>query len=132
MDQQLDLLQPAPPGPSTSPQVVTAEGLALRYWPLWLADATTVLEQLRVEVPWKQEQITLFGKTHPIPRLTCWMGDPGCHYTYSGVRNGIEPWSARVQQLREQVEAAVGCRFNSLLLNNLFADILVNFAPIGL
>lgn len=86
MDQQLDLLQPAPPGRSNSPQVVTAEGLALRYWPLWLADAATVLEQLRVEVPWKQEQITLFGKTHPIPRLTCWMGDPGCHYTYSGVR----------------------------------------------
>jgi alkylated DNA repair dioxygenase AlkB len=46
------------------------------------------------------------------------MGDPGCHYTYSGVRNGIEPWSARVQQLREQVERAAGCRFNSLLLNH--------------
>lgn len=118
MDQQLDLLQPAPPGRSNSPQVVTAEGLALRYWPLWLADAATVLEQLRVEVPWKQEQITLFGKTHPIPRLTCWMGDPGCHYTYSGVRNEIEPWSARVQQLRQQVEIAAGCRFNSLLLNH--------------
>jgi len=118
MDQQLELLQPSPPGPSTSPQVVTAAGLALRYWPLWLAEAAVVLDQLRLEVPWKQEHITLFGKTHPIPRLTCWMGDPGCHYTYSGLRNAIEPWSASVQPLREQVEAAAGCRFNSLLLNH--------------
>ena len=116
MEHQLDFLQPTPP--AGTPQVVTGAGLAVRFWPLWLADAASWLVHLRAEVPWRQEQITLFGRTHPIPRLTCWMGGPGCHYTYSGVRQTIEPWTASVQQLRRQVEAAAGCRFNSLLLNH--------------
>lgn len=116
MEHQLDLLQPTPP--DGTPRVVTREGLALRYWPFWLADAASWLVQLRTDVPWRQEHITLFGRTHPIPRLTCWMGDPGCHYSYSGVRQAIEPWTASLQQLRRQVEAAAGCRFNSLLLNH--------------
>ena len=33
------------------------------------------------------------------------------------MRNAIEPWSPRLQQIREQLEAEAGCRFNSLLLN---------------
>ena len=45
------------------------------------------------------------------------MGDPGCSYTYSGVRNAIEPWAPVVNQLRELVEEQVGTHFNSLLLN---------------
>ncbi len=114
MDQQLNLLHPDPPAgfPHHS-----ADGLELRHAPGWLANADQHLLDLHHTVPWKQEHITLFGRTHPIPRLTCWMGDPGCHYTYSGVRNAIEPWTDNVQRLREQVEAAAGCRFNSLLLN---------------
>jgi alkylated DNA repair dioxygenase AlkB len=93
-------------------------GLALRFWPGWAAaDADALLERLRGEVPWKQERLTLFGRTHPLPRLTCWVGEPGCSYTYSGVANAIEPWSPLLQHLRERVERATGCRFNSLLLN---------------
>jgi len=115
MNLQLDLLgagQPTPPS-----RVHEHQGLRLRLWPRWLEAAADEQQILADEVPWKQETITLFGRTYPIPRLTCWMGDPGCHYTYSGVRNKLEPWSPRVQELRAMVEAAVGCRFNSLLLN---------------
>ncbi|WP_411872043.1 alpha-ketoglutarate-dependent dioxygenase AlkB family protein [Vulcanococcus limneticus] len=114
MDHQLDLLHPAP---LPSFQTIQADGLALRSWPSWLEDADRWLALLLEQVPWKQDQITLFGRTHPLPRLTCWMGDPGCHYTYSGVRNPIEAWSPAVQELKDRVETAVGCRFNSLLLN---------------
>ncbi len=117
MSHQLDLLAPDPAPPPSGLHDLRAEGLALRHGPGWLAEADQHLAALLREVPWKQEQITLFGRTHPIPRLTCWMGDPGCHYTYSGVRNAIEPWAPRVQELREQLEAVAGCRFNSLLLN---------------
>ncbi|HYP02917.1 MAG TPA: alpha-ketoglutarate-dependent dioxygenase AlkB [Cyanobium sp.] len=104
--------QPTPPC-----HVHEREGLKVRSWPRWLEAAADHQQVLSEEVPWKQEMITLFGRTTPIPRLSCWMGDPGCHYTYSGVRNQLEPWSPRVQELRLKVEEAVGCRFNSLLLN---------------
>ncbi|MCT0198261.1 alpha-ketoglutarate-dependent dioxygenase AlkB [Synechococcus sp. CS-1325] len=117
MSRQLDLLAPEPVPSGEVEHVVRADGLVVRHRPGWLAEADHHLSALLQEVPWKQEQITLFGRTHPIPRLTCWMGDPGCHYTYSGVRNAIEAWTPGLQALREQVEAEAGCPFNSLLLN---------------
>lgn len=81
------------------------EGLALRHWPGWLGaeKANAYLKQLLKEVPWKQEQIKLFGRQHPLPRLTCWMADPGCGYCYSGLQNVVENWTPTAQTIREQV-----------------------------
>jgi alkylated DNA repair dioxygenase AlkB len=112
---QLDLLGGSHPIPAC--RVLEREGLRVRSWQEWLQASADQQQALTEEVPWKQETITLFGRTHPLPRLTCWMGDPGCHYSYSGVRNQLEPWSPHVQELRLRVEEVVGCRFNSLLLN---------------
>ncbi|MCP9888024.1 alpha-ketoglutarate-dependent dioxygenase AlkB [Cyanobium sp. ATX 6A2] len=94
-------------------------GLRLRHWSAWLTPerAETLERQLAAEVPWKQEAITLYGRRHPLPRLTCWMADPGCGYRYSGLENVPEPWSSAAAQLRQELEALCGWRFNSLLLN---------------
>ncbi len=94
-------------------------GLRLRHWPAWLppARAAELLAALQAEVPWKQEAITLYGRRHPLPRLTCWMADPGCGYRYSGLSNVIEPWSPATAELRLALEQLTGWRFNSLLLN---------------
>ena len=92
-------------------------GLRLRLWSRWLPEPEAIAATVRLEVPWKQEQITLWGRTHPLPRLTCWMGDPGCAFTYSGVRDRIEAWTPAVRLLKSRVEAELGVRFNSLLLN---------------
>ncbi|MDA0887170.1 MAG: alpha-ketoglutarate-dependent dioxygenase AlkB [Cyanobacteria bacterium] len=91
----------------------------LRHWPAWLppARAAELLAALQAEVPWKQEAITLYGRRHPLPRLTCWMADPGCGYRYSGLSNVIEPWSPATAELRLALEQLTGWRFNSLLLN---------------
>lgn len=123
--QQLSLLGPGlpPVDPASSshsdPHAPTIErpGLRLRLWPRWLAEPVLWQQRLEQEVAWRQEQITLWGRTHPLPRLTCWMGDPGCAYTYSGVNNVVVPWSAAVQELRQRIEEQVGWSFNSLLLN---------------
>ncbi len=117
MTHQLDLLASEPPPPQGGLRELRAQGLELGHGPGWLPEADRHLAALRDSVPWKQEEITLFGRRHPIPRLTCWMGDPGCHYTYSGVRNAIEAWSAPVLAIKAEVEAVAGSRFNSLLLN---------------
>jgi len=114
--EQGDLLSP-PDGRASPWQLLERPGLRLRHRCCWLADAATIRAELLQEVPWQQEQITLWGKTHPLPRLTCWMADPGCAYTYSGLRNLPRPWTAAVARLRAMVEAEAGCRFNSLLLN---------------
>lgn len=115
MPLQADLFQAATA--TAGWQRLERPGLRLRHWPGWLADAHVIRAALLAEVPWQQERITLWGRTHPLPRLTCWMADPGCSYTYSGLRNTPHPWTAEVSRLRQRVEAASGCRFNSLLLN---------------
>jgi alkylated DNA repair dioxygenase AlkB len=112
---QLELLGASQPGGGAL--LLERPGLRLRHWRGWLAQPEAVREALRQEVPWRQERITLWGQTHPLPRLTCWMADPGCSYTYSGLRNAPTAWTETVSRLRSLVEAQAGCRFNSLLLN---------------
>jgi alkylated DNA repair dioxygenase AlkB len=68
-------------------------------------------------VSWQQDHITLYGKSMPLPRLTAWYGDPGNAYTYSGIQMQPTPWNQPLLEIKSQVEAVAGTRFNSVLLN---------------
>jgi alkylated DNA repair dioxygenase AlkB len=105
--------------PSSEREIDVRRAPLVRRFPGWLhaAEADRRLAELLAEVPWKQEHITLFGRRHAMPRLSCWMADPGCDYRYSDLQNVIEPWCHAASELRERVSAELGCRFNSLLLN---------------
>ena len=101
-------------------------GLLLHHWPSWLqglprgagaAASADLLKQLPEGLPWRQPVVRVYGRSHPVPRLTCWIGDPGCHYRYSGLLEPPLPWSEPLLNLRRQVEAHLGVAFNSLLLN---------------
>jgi len=83
----------------------------------WGEPTDRLLARLIAEIPWRQQSITLFGKTHMQPRLICWMGEPGCTYRYSGARWEPEPWHPLVDALRVRVEALSDARFNAVLLN---------------
>jgi len=87
-----------PPPDVTHPEL-RAAGLALRHCPGWLVQPDQLFQQLIAAVPWRQEHIRLFGRTHSLPRLTCWMADPGCGYRYSGLSNVIGATSAPSERL---------------------------------
>ncbi|AMM51116.1 2OG-Fe(II) oxygenase [Rufibacter sp. DG15C] len=72
---------------------------------------------LEQEVAWRQEEIKLFGKSIPQPRLTAWYGDEGKSYTYSGLTWQPLPWLPILSQLREKLLETTGISFNSVLLN---------------
>lgn len=80
-------------------------------------DPAELLGELVSDTPWRQDTVTLWGKTHPQPRLTAWYGDRECAYRYSGIR--LEPfvWTSRLSDLRDRAEQIAGVRFNSVLLN---------------
>jgi len=105
--------------PVVGDHAIERPGLRLHHWRPWLTPqrADALERQLGAEVPWKQEAITLYGRRHLLPRLTCWMADPGCGYRYSGLDNVLEPWSPAAEQLRQALQELTGWRFNSLLLN---------------
>ena len=81
--------------------------------------AERAYEELRADVDWQVETYVMYGREIPSPRLTAWFGDIDSVYTYSGVRHEPNPWASMplISALRASVEAAVGARFNSVLLN---------------
>lgn len=78
-------------------------------------EADLALSRLLAETPWKQGEITLFGRKHREPRLTAWYGD--APYTYSGRTVNPAPWTKTLRELKGRVEEASRARFNSVLIN---------------
>ena len=100
---------------------IERSGLQLRHWPGFLQQqgrpCGALRRQFSEELPWQQPLVTVYGRQHPTPRLCCWVADPGCHYRYSGQSQVISPWTPPLTDLRQLLEAQLGVRFNSLLLN---------------
>ena len=92
----------------------------LQYHPLLFdsQEQSLLMNALQEEIPWKQEHIKLFGKTHPTPRLTAWHGDTHCVYKYSGVVNQPFPWTPSLLIIKTRIESlSNGTTFNCVLLN---------------
>ncbi len=81
------------------------------------ADADRLFDTLTLNLPWQQKQIRMFGKWINLPRLTCWVGDPGCSYTYSGLTESPLPWTPELLEIRQLLleQASIIC--NSVLAN---------------
>ena len=78
-------------------------------------DPDALLRRLLAECEWRQERVTVYGKSWPQPRLSAWYGDYG--YSYSGIRLHPLPWTGLLRSLKSRVERLTGCEFNSVLLN---------------
>lgn len=87
--------------------------------PGWLppAEAEALGGRLVAEVPWTVHRIRMFGRWVDSPRLSCWMGDPGIAYRYSGALFEPTPWHPALRDLLPPLEAACGAPFNSVLIN---------------
>jgi alkylated DNA repair dioxygenase AlkB len=74
-------------------------------------------QRLLKEIEWQQDYIRLYGKSVRLPRLTAWYGDRGSSYNYSGIGMNPSPWTDLLLELKNKVESASECLFNSVLLN---------------
>jgi alkylated DNA repair dioxygenase AlkB len=87
--------------------------------PDWLprTEADTLMETLLTELPWEVHRIRMFGRVVDSPRLSCWIGDPGASYAYSGTRFEPHPWPDVLLPIRERASATCGEDFDSVLAN---------------
>jgi len=76
-----------------------------------------LLHELINDTVWRQEEITLYGKTHRQPRLSAWYGGKEINYCYSGISMQPRPWSQTLLSLKARIESLVARSFNSVLLN---------------
>jgi alkylated DNA repair dioxygenase AlkB len=85
----------------------------------WLAagEADALFEALRAAVPWDVHRIRMFGRVVDSPRLSCWIGDPGTGYRYSGTHFEPNPWPVALRPIRARLAEELRIDFNSVLAN---------------
>jgi alkylated DNA repair dioxygenase AlkB len=105
---------PADPGTNLLPH----DGL-VHYHPSFIPSSETdrYLRELTDEIPWKHDEVTMFGKTIITARKVAWFGNPGLDYAYSGKTKSPLPWSELLLELKMMTEEKTGHLFNSCLLN---------------
>ncbi len=80
-------------------------------------DSLLIFKELAEKISWKQEYIELFGKRHPVPRLSAWYGDKGLSYTYSNITMNPNEWNPLLLKIKKTIETKSNHNFNSVLLN---------------
>jgi alkylated DNA repair dioxygenase AlkB len=110
-------------------QLLAFGGSAIEHLPIADADISLyqqvdlgqsyddLLLELINDTEWRQEEITLYGKTHWQPRLSAWYGGKEINYCYSGISMQPRPWSQTLLSLKARIESLVARSFNSVLLN---------------
>ncbi len=81
------------------------------------AESARYFRFLLENINWRSAAVPIAGKLVPIPRLQCWIADPGLSYTYSGITMHPEGWSEPLLEIRERVQRLAGMAFNAALLN---------------
>jgi alkylated DNA repair dioxygenase AlkB len=104
--------------PST-PIILDLADAEIIYYPNFFdkEEADSIFEQLVNEIPWQQDDITVFGKTHPQPRLTALFGNNGISYSYSNIKMQPHPWNILLQRIKSKVETVSKTSFTTVLLN---------------
>ncbi len=57
-----------------------------------------------MEIPWQQDDIKVYGKVYPQPRLTALFGNEGKSYSYSNITMHPHKWSPLLMSIKEKVE----------------------------
>jgi len=77
----------------------------------------TLFKKLLNEIPWQQDDITVFGKTHPQPRLTALFGNEGKPYSYSNIVMQPNVWNPLLMLIKNEIEDVCQDTFTTVLLN---------------
>lgn len=79
--------------------------------------ADEFFEKLKTDIPWQQDDITVFGKKYPQPRLTSLFGNEGKPYSYSNIVMKPHSWNSLLMFIKNQIEEVCPENFTTVLLN---------------
>ena len=91
----------------------------IKYYPNFLntKEADLYLKQLTKETPWRNDPITVFGKTYPQPRMTSLHGHTTDSYGYSGIVMQPNPMRKPLLDIEQKLQAFTKETFTTVLLN---------------
>ena len=104
---------------NSEPLILDLPDAEIIYYPQFFdkEQADQIYSELLQEIAWQQDNITVFGKTHPQPRLTALYGNEGKPYSYSNITMQPNPWNTLLQKIKYLIEATTECQFTTVLLN---------------
>lgn len=82
-----------------------------------IEDSNKIFESLKIEIPWQQDNITVFGKKYQQPRLTSLFGNEAKPYSYSNITMQPNQWTADLLAIKNNIELACKTEFSTVLLN---------------
>lgn len=98
--------------------IIQKDGVVIYYPNFFKSDLSiNYYDDLKNHINWSQDQITLYGKTHNVPRLQAWYAQNNLNYSYSGIKLTPNPFIKILEEIRTSVEIAIGEQFNSCLCN---------------
>ncbi|WP_350291291.1 alpha-ketoglutarate-dependent dioxygenase AlkB [uncultured Croceitalea sp.] len=91
----------------------------ISYFPNFIENskATFHLKSLKATIPWQQDNIKVFGKTHPQPRLTALFGNNKKPYSYANITMNPHSFTPELLELKEAIESITEVSFTTCLLN---------------
>jgi len=97
--------------------------LTLDYYPHYLSnERADQLLALSAQLPWRQDQLRMFGRRIDVPRLHCWLRSDGVEsqtvdYRWTGVEMVAAPAPVWLADLIDDIAALTGQPFNRCLAN---------------
>ncbi|RNC87481.1 MAG: alpha-ketoglutarate-dependent dioxygenase AlkB [Allomuricauda sp.] len=91
----------------------------IRYHPNFLSkeEADIYFDHFIKNVPWRHDDIKIFGKTFPQPRLTALYGNNGKTYTYSNITMKPLGFDTELKGIKQKLEQKFQVVFSTCLLN---------------
>ncbi len=91
----------------------------IRYFPDFITSgkADHYFSVLKNETPWQQDEIKVFGKVYPQPRLTALYGNNAKPYSYSNISMHPHDFTEALLEIKKKIETTTDVIFTTCLLN---------------
>jgi len=80
-------------------------------------EADSYFEHLKSSINWRQDNITVFGKTYKQPRLTALYAENNSSYSYSSIVMSPIPFTSELLEIKQRIEKETQQKFTTILLN---------------
>ncbi len=106
---------------NTSKQPVRLEmqDAEVMYYPAFFnpKESSEFFKSLLHSIQWRQDNITVFGKSYLQPRLTALYANNNSSYSYSNITMNPNPFTKELLLIKEKVESECSVKFTTCLLN---------------
>ena len=91
----------------------------ISYFPNFFSqeEAQAFFNTILNETNWKQDDIKVFGKTYPQPRLTALFANNNRPYSYSNITMQPKVFTNTLLKIKSKIETKVNVKFTTCLAN---------------